>query len=57
MVDNASIYNDWIKIARRHPSIPSSLHVHQADAMALLKQRKHVLLGTYQFSHMLFISV
>ena len=43
-MDNLSIEEQWSQIRGTYP-LPSTLRQHQVDAMSLLKQNKHVLLG------------
>ena len=47
IIDNTAVVRDWSGLLQHHPSMPSHLHSHQADAIALLTAGKHVLLGVY----------
>ena len=45
MIDKSQALSDWAAVVLDYP-VPARLHDHQADAMALLKEGKHVFLGT-----------
>ena len=58
MIEREQVLRDWSEVLSNHP-VPSNLRDHQIDAMALLKQGKHVFLGMeisfsncFNFSHM-----
>ena len=44
MIDREQVLRDWSRVLSDYP-VPSNLRDHQIDAMALLKQGKHVFLG------------
>ena len=48
MVDRIEMSHVWSQVVEQHP-VPPNLHAHQLDAMSLLRQGKHVLLGIFQY--------
>ena len=44
MIDTGPLLRDWQEVVANYP-VPAQLYDHQVDAMALLKEGKHVFLG------------
>ena len=45
-----AVIHDWIAVCERYP-VPRNLFQHQIDAMALLREGRHVLLGNIEFAN------
>ena len=47
MINRAELLNLWPELVARH-GLPSEPYEHQLDAMALIREKKHVFLGGYR---------
>ena len=55
MIDRGTTLHDWQTVLQSHP-VPPHLHDHQIDAMALLKQGKHVFMGNLDISYFITLN-
>ena len=51
MIDRASIAREWSQNVVPNFAVPETLYDHQMDAISLLKQGKHVFLGSCEIQY------
>ena len=54
MIDHTLINEEWQNIVIPNYDLPTNLRNHQKDSMTLLKQGRHVFLGTLFYIRNLF---